>query len=217
MNKLLLPLAGLGGAGAAGLGSYMLLKDKEEGNTTKQEATFRDKYSQAILNNESSLWTSKFTILKDGGQPKHPKLQQAKTKFTVKSDDSDAQSLHKDGCKEIYDSKVEESIYFQDFKKYCSKNVGDGVTEAWITVDKKDSSKWDPKLNKLKNHNEANQGALDDVLKSLREKLTSGSQSTWDEGKRGELKQWCDGVKSEIFMGDADIKFANSKLYCAGA
>ncbi|AEW45535.1 hypothetical protein MHC_03375 [Mycoplasma haemocanis str. Illinois] len=216
MNKLLLPLAGLGGVGTVGLGSYIFLKRKEENNITKQASTFRDKYSQAILTNESSLWASKFTLLKDGEQPTHPQLKEAKTKFTTKADDEEAKSMHKEGCKDIYDSQLEESTYFQDFKKYCAKTIENGITESWITANKSESSKWDPKLNKLKDHNETNQGELDDALKTLKGKLTPNSQSTWDENKREELKQWCDGLRGEIFTGDTETKFTHAKLYCAG-
>ncbi|CBY92894.1 hypothetical protein HF1_08860 [Mycoplasma haemofelis str. Langford 1] len=211
MSKLALPLVGLGGAGAAGLGGYTLFKKFEE---TPKEQTFQDKYSHAILTAEDSLWTTKFKDLKDGSKPAHSKLVEAQTKFKTSDSDPEAQRLQKEGCQEIYNFPIKDSNYLQDFQKYCAKLIGNGVAGTWIVADNTNSSKWDAKLNSLKAHDESQNGSLDEALEALKGKLNAASESGLDNNKRGELKKWCDSVKGEIFIGDKDSRLTHAKLYC---
>ncbi|AEG73124.1 hypothetical protein MHF_0860 [Mycoplasma haemofelis Ohio2] len=215
MSKLLLPLAGLGSATAAGVGGYMLAK----GNNESTEKTFRSEYSLAVLGDTNSLWDSKFEALKNSNQstPIQPELISAKAKFAVQTSHEEAKRLQKEGCRKIYDSKIEGTAYLQDFQKYCSKTIKDGISEAWITQEKSDSQKWDPKLTKLKTHNDSENGELDATLKNLKSQLSGGTNNNWNDDKREVLKGWCDGVKGEIFIGDKDPKFIHAKLYCDGS
>ncbi|CBY92802.1 hypothetical protein HF1_07940 [Mycoplasma haemofelis str. Langford 1] len=210
MGKFLLPAAGIGGAGAAGVGGYMIFKDKP----VQPETTFRTHYSEAILKDNDALWDSKFTTLKDNGQPAHQKLAAAKTKFSSNAADEEAKRLHKEGCQDIYDSKLEKSNYLEDFKKYCSKTIKDGVTGTWITQASTETAKWNPQLTKLKSHDNSKNQALDSTLKVLKEQLSTGAETQWDNDKRNALKQWCDGIQGEIFMGSSDSKFTHAQLYC---
>nr|WP_014272644.1 hypothetical protein [Mycoplasma haemocanis] len=207
MSKLVLPLVGIGGVGVAGLGGYSLLKKSWE---TPKEQTFKDKYSHAILASGDDLWATKFKDLKDGSNPTHSRLLEAQTKFKSNDSDENAKLLQKEGCEDIYNSKLEGSNYLQDFRKYCAKLVSNAVKGTWIVDDTANSGKWDTKLNSLKTHN----GSLDTSLETLKGKLNANSGANVDANKRGELKNWCDGIKGEIFMGDKDIKFTQAQLYC---
>ncbi|AEW45504.1 hypothetical protein MHC_03220 [Mycoplasma haemocanis str. Illinois] len=212
MNKLLLSAAGIGGVGAAGLGGYIFSR----GKSTPTERTFRTHYFAAILQDNDSIWDSKFKSLKDNGQPTHPKLAAAKTKFSSNAADEEAKLLQKEACREIYDSKLKESNYLSDFKKYCSKTIKDGVTGTWIAEESTDTNKWNPQLTKLKDHNASINKELDSTLRTLKEQLASGSDTQWDVNKRNTLKQWCDSIQGWIFRGNSDSKFIQAQLYCVG-
>ncbi|AEW45495.2 hypothetical protein MHC_03175 [Mycoplasma haemocanis str. Illinois] len=215
MSKLMFSAIGVGGISVASVGGYMIIKRKAE-STAK---TFRNAYSLAILEDKDSLWNSKFEALKSDSQttPSHPKLIEAKAKFAVQTSNENAKQLQKEGCGEIYDSKLEGTTYLQDFQKYCSKTIKNGISDNWITQPKTDSSKWDPKLTALKTHNISQYGELDTALKNLKSQLLASTGNDLDENKRGILKEWCDGVQGEIFMGDKDAKFMHAKLYCTGS
>ncbi|AEG73191.1 hypothetical protein HF1_08540 [Mycoplasma haemofelis str. Langford 1] len=210
MSKTLATVAGITGAGAAGVGGYMI--SRKNGDLQPKE-TLRSKYLKAILENNDGLWNTKFEIFKSSHQPTHRKLVDAKSKHTTHI--NEAKALHQQGCKEIYDSPWEDSSHLKDFKTYCSKNVKDMFTQpnSWIVQeDTKTSGKWDQKLTDLKGHEEDKKGILNKGLKDIKDKLTT--TDSWDEAKRNSLRDWCNGIGGEIFMGEEDITFANAKLYC---
>ncbi|AEG73128.1 hypothetical protein MHF_0864 [Mycoplasma haemofelis Ohio2] len=208
-----LSLAGVGGLGASGLGGYFLLRNQEnEIPYIKAGDTFKNRYSQAILEEGSELWESKFNALRQGAEPTHPTLIKAKAQVTPK--EQDAKDLHKQGCQEIYESELQNSPHFQDFKTYCARNLKDGMgsSKSWITEDKS-GTKWNAKLTSLKSHDEGSNQALDSTLKNLKDSLPE-SNSSWDDNKREELKNWCDDAQKEIFMGEGDPWFVHAGLYC---
>ncbi|AEW45552.1 hypothetical protein MHC_03460 [Mycoplasma haemocanis str. Illinois] len=209
MGKALTALVGITGASVAGVGGYMI--STRSGNV-KTKDTFRTKYSKAILKDNDDLWNTKFDLFKGTHQPTNRKLVDAKSKHT--SNASEAKDLHKQGCKEIYDSPWQNSSHLKDFQTYCARNVKDMFTKpnSWIEEDAKTSGKWDQKLTNLKSHEEDKKGALDAGLRAVKDKL-SGNDS-WDETKRNSLKSWCNEIGKEIFMGEEDIKFSNVTLYC---
>ncbi|CBY92804.1 hypothetical protein HF1_07960 [Mycoplasma haemofelis str. Langford 1] len=216
MSKLMLPLAGIGGASAAGLGGYMLMKGNEKAPAIQKEETFRTKYSQAILGDTDDLWNTKFDTLKGTGQPSHQKLKDAKTKSGVSGPETEAKELHKQGCREIYDSEIKSSLYLTDFQTYCSKTIKDAIDKSknWISSEAGSTTgDWDSQLTQLKSHDETNKGALDSKLKTLVDKLKQDSHSV-DEADRKAIKEWCDSTQKEIFMGESDHRFSHSQLYC---
>ncbi|CBY92905.1 hypothetical protein HF1_08970 [Mycoplasma haemofelis str. Langford 1] len=213
MSKLSLPMLGLGGLGAAGLGGYSLLKGKN--NPAQKEETFGFRYSKALLRKESNLWDSKFNLLKEGTEPSHPTLKSARTKATSGGNDQEAKELHKKGCQEIYDSNLKNTSYLNDFKSYCAKNLKDemGSSKKWISEGASDTTKWNAKLKSLLTHDEAKNHVLDISLASLKKTLT-GEDSTWGDEKRKSLKEWCDASQKEIFEGKEDSRFVQADLYC---
>ncbi|AEW45497.1 hypothetical protein MHC_03185 [Mycoplasma haemocanis str. Illinois] len=214
MNKIALPLVGISGLGASSVGGYLLFRNKwNETPYVKKENTFRNRYSQATLEEESELWESKFNSFQNGATPTHPTLIKAKNQVTTKA--QNAKDLHKLGCKEIYESEIHNSPYFQDFKSYCSRTIKDGMgsTKNWISAGKEDGSKWNPKLTNLKTHKTEDHHTLDSTLENLKNSLT-GTDANWDNEKREALKNWCDGIQKEIFMGDKSPEFIHAGLYC---
>ncbi|AEW45515.1 hypothetical protein MHC_03275 [Mycoplasma haemocanis str. Illinois] len=214
-SKFLIPSVVLAGS-AVGAGGYLLFSNqgKEHVKTNRPE-TFRSRYSKSILSEGDNLWDTKFEALKNNETPANQKLLDAKLKHT--SDTNAAKKLHKQGCREIYDSPIKESIHLKDFKTYCAKTIKDGITkpETWISQeDTKNTGKWDPKLTALKDHTDQKSGSLDESLATLKNKLSSGSTRSWNESERNELKNWCKTVEGEVFEGEENIKFANAKLYC---
>ncbi|AEG73178.1 hypothetical protein HF1_08410 [Mycoplasma haemofelis str. Langford 1] len=211
---------GLAGGTATAVGGGVLVsksslfQDAPTPVTTKQKETFKQKYKFALFSEEDSLWDTRFSTFSNGKQPTHPKLTEAKSKSSSQADD--AKALHKQGCKAIYDSEIEDSPYLEDFKNYCSKTIKDGITGTWIEQNNTQGDKWNPKLTSLKDHADAKDGVLDDKLKALKAKLTAAPSSSpnWDNDKRKELTDWCDAAKSSIFMGDEDSQVKHSKLYC---
>ncbi|CBY92898.1 hypothetical protein HF1_08900 [Mycoplasma haemofelis str. Langford 1] len=219
MSKLVLPLAGIGGASVAAAGGYMVFGRDNKSITPKVEETFKSKYSQAILSDNSDLWASKLEALKGNGNPVHQKLAEAKKKAqseTKGAEPSQAKQLLIDGCKEIYESKLKDSPYAQDFKSYCAKTIKDGITGTWLAGGHTGSgTKWDQGLTNLKSQNNDN---LDSLLKDLKGKLPSDSgTTTFDDSHRQSLKDWCETSQKEIFMGETDPRFINSKSYCLEA
>ncbi|AEW45584.1 hypothetical protein MHC_03620 [Mycoplasma haemocanis str. Illinois] len=215
MGKLLLPLAGIGGISAAAVGGYIVFGRDNKAISTMKEATFKSKYSQAILPNESNLWASKLEALKGDGNPIHKKLEEAKKKAQTETGGTSqpqAKQLLMDGCKAIYDSQLKDSPYEKDFKSYCSKTIKDGITGTLLAGGHTGSgTKWDQGLTNLKDKSNEK---LDSALRDLKGKLTSGSRTTFDDSQRQSLKNWCEASQKEIFMGETDSRFINSKLYC---
>ncbi|AEG73199.1 hypothetical protein HF1_08630 [Mycoplasma haemofelis str. Langford 1] len=205
MSKLILPTLGLGGAGAAGFGAYMLIP-------RDAEITFAVKYKNAILNptGDESLWNSKFTSL-NGKTVKHLKLQSAVTQHSSNSEN--AKALHKEACKDIYNSPFENSDYQKDFQDYCARNLKDEIGSKWIT-EEKGGSKWTARLTSLKSHSESN-GELDDTLKGIKTSISNDNNNTFDDTKRENLKNWCTSAGAEIFNSTEDARFKLVKLYCS--
>ncbi|CBY92818.1 hypothetical protein HF1_08100 [Mycoplasma haemofelis str. Langford 1] len=212
MSKLTLPLLGVGGAGIASAGGYMIFSEKGYTQTKKSE-TFRSRYAPAILGVEDKLWDSKFTSFKQSGNPKHPTLASAKSKSSS-AEDSEAKDLYKRGCQEIYDSAWEDSSYFDDFKSYCVKTVKEGIgdSKTWINEETTNKGKWDTKLTSLKTHNQTQNKVLDKKLEDLKTQLSNISE--FQESHRKLLKEWCSSSQGEIFMGNGDPIVTHSTLYC---
>ncbi|AEG73147.1 hypothetical protein MHF_0889 [Mycoplasma haemofelis Ohio2] len=214
MSKLTLPLLGVGGAGIASAGGYMIFSEKGDTHTKKPE-TFRSKYAPAILGVEDKLWDSKFTSFKQSGNPKHPTLASAKSKSSP-TEDSGAKDLYKRGCQEIYDSVWEGSSYFDDFKSYCAKTVKEGIgnSKTWISEEATTKGKWDTKLTSLKTHNQTQNKVLDKKLEDLKIQISSLTEDKLEEKHRKLLKEWCSSSQGEIFMGNGDPIVTHSTLYC---
>ncbi|AEW45585.1 hypothetical protein MHC_03625 [Mycoplasma haemocanis str. Illinois] len=213
MNKLLFSALGLGGISAASAVGYILIREKDK-PISKQEETFKTKYAKAILKDSDNLWDSKFGNLKSGDQPSHPTLAQAKTQSS--SNQETAKSLHKQGCQEIYNSKIEGTTYLNDFQTYCAKNFKDATASSkqWISDEHSQKEKWDPKLTSLNTRETNQKGKLDVGLSTLKETLSKVSNSTWEDSHRQSLKQWCDESQKSIFNGEEDEKFIQAGLYC---
>ncbi|CBY92851.1 hypothetical protein HF1_08430 [Mycoplasma haemofelis str. Langford 1] len=212
MGKLLLPVLGAGGVGTAAVGGYILFKDNFS-SAPSPEKTFRSQYPNAILKGDSNLWDDKFKTLKDGEQPAHSTLVQAKSK--AESSEEEAKDLHKRGCKEIYDSKLGGTAYLSDFQSYCSKNLKDAITtpKTWISDENTQSGKWDNKLTSLSTHASQN-GALDEKLNALKTTLSKISTKAWTNEHRKNLKDWCDASQKSIFLGEQDPRFIHVGIYC---
>nr|WP_014272558.1 hypothetical protein [Mycoplasma haemocanis] len=191
-----------------------LFKENTNSVTSKKKETFRDKYKEAILSKESELWNSKFTVLKGNGEPTHPTLKNSKG--NIKSNESKAKDLHKQGCAEIYDSEWENSLYLKDFQIYCAKTMKDGISkgETWNEQAHTESNPWNAKLTSLHSHGVT----LSESLKKIKEQISKGSDlaPNWSESKRKALKDWCDAIQLEIFLGENESQFKNAKLYCVG-
>ncbi|AEW45545.1 hypothetical protein MHC_03425 [Mycoplasma haemocanis str. Illinois] len=207
MSKVLFSLLGTSVTAVVG---YILFKNN---STSNPEKTFKNQYPEAILKAESNLWNSKFKSLKDGGQPTHATLALAKSK--IGNDETEAKTLHRRGCEEIYNSKFKETAYLNDFQLYCSKNLKDVITtpKTWITDDNTKGNKWDSKLTSLSTH-DTQQGELDESLSALKTTLSQLSQKTWTNEHRKNLKDWCDAAQTSIFSGDKELKFIHAGLYC---
>ncbi|AEW45561.1 hypothetical protein MHC_03505 [Mycoplasma haemocanis str. Illinois] len=205
MSKLILPV--IGGVGVVGFGAYMM-------TPRGTEITFKNKYKNAILGttDNAALWNSKFTLL-NGKTVRHPKLRLAVIKYS--SDSEYAKTLHKEGCKEIYNAPVKHSEYRKDFKDYCSKNLKDEIGNKWIT-EENNGSKWTAKLTSLKSH-DSNNGELDGTLKRIKTSISGDNNNTFDDTKRGDLKAWCTSAGAEIFESPESDLFKLVKLYCSEA
>ncbi|CBY93003.1 hypothetical protein HF1_09950 [Mycoplasma haemofelis str. Langford 1] len=200
MNKAIPISLRAAGAGGLGLGGWALSRPKVTD-------PYKEKYSFAILKDgDSALWDKKFKSL-ENANPTHETLRKATGSV---GDESTRKSHHKNGCREIYESSVKDDKYLDDFKKYCSKNNEDAIGGSWIAVGTEDSvspSKWNDKLKALKSKKD--QETLQ-ALKTLAGKVTDSP----DKAQRDELKQWCDGQKSELFLGDNDPFTSGIKSYC---
>ncbi|AEW45146.1 hypothetical protein MHC_01400 [Mycoplasma haemocanis str. Illinois] len=213
MSKyLVLSLGGIG-VGAAGVGGLLTFRPWE----TKE--TFSNKYQYALLDTskDNDSWNSKYTALKQA-TPKHPTLSKAvlASKKSPSPNDAEAKKIMREGCKSIYDSPYEGSEYLDDFKKYCSKTNQDAsANSTWNTDNTNTSNKWDTTLTSLKDHNFSEKGKLTAALSQLKENIKG--KSTFEQTHRESLKNWCDGVKIEPFMGSDSKEFKNQELYCKGS
>ncbi|AEW45583.1 hypothetical protein MHC_03615 [Mycoplasma haemocanis str. Illinois] len=208
-------LALVGGTATAVGGGVLISKSPLFQNSqSQQRETFKHRYSKATLGENDPLWETKFSNFSGNVQPTHEKLKEAKTKHT--SNPNEAKSLHKRGCKEIYDSEWEGSRFLNDFKSYCSKTMGDAMKDigTWIDQESSADGKWNTKLTSLSSHDEKQNGILEGALKNLKTSLTPSSGSNWDADKRTSLNNWCKEVKASIFAGEEDMPFKHAKLYC---
>ncbi|AEW45661.2 hypothetical protein MHC_04015 [Mycoplasma haemocanis str. Illinois] len=210
MSKVL--ILSLGGVGVAGVGTgaLFILKPWES-----KVVTFSDKYKYALLDTSKhdSFWDSKYTALKTNAGKKHTKLVKAYDEATKQTspNELEAKRLMREGCKEIYESPVENSEYKDDFKNYCSKtNSEASSTQNWNSENTADSSnnKWDTPLNSLKSHQEG----LVDALFQLKTTLSGGT--SFNQSHRETIKNWCDGIKKEPFMGTDSLEFKNQERFC---
>ncbi|AEG72653.1 hypothetical protein MHF_0377 [Mycoplasma haemofelis Ohio2] len=213
-KTLALSLGGLG-AGGAGIGGLLALKPWES------EETFATKYKHALLDTskDSDSWKSKYEELKTK-DPAHPTLKKAATeaKKNPSSNEVAAKQLLREGCKAIYESPYGDSKYKDDFKKYCSRNNKDASSgDAWNTdtTENNSGNKWDASLTSLKGHDTSKNGDLVDVLSQLKEEIKS-KNSTFEKTYREKLKNWCESVQKEPFMGSDSLEFKNQELYCKG-
>ncbi|CBY92330.1 hypothetical protein HF1_03220 [Mycoplasma haemofelis str. Langford 1] len=215
-KSLALSLGGLG-AGAAGVGGLLTFKPWET------QETFATKYKHALLDTskDSDSWNNKYTALKQA-TPKHPKLLKAvsESKKSPSPNDAEAKKLMREGCKAIYESPHEKSEYLNDFKKYCSKTNQEASTNTtWntdnVTTSGSGTNKWDTSLTSLKSHNFSQKGNLVEALVKLKEDIKE--KSTFEQTHRERLKNWCDKVKTETFMGSDSLEFKNQDLYCKGS
>ncbi|CBY92433.1 hypothetical protein HF1_04250 [Mycoplasma haemofelis str. Langford 1] len=215
MSKTLtLSLGGLG-VGGAGVGGLYALKPWESSINT-----FKEKYPEAILNTaeDSDSWSSKYNSLKST-KPKHPTLirtyDEATKKTPATADDTKAKRLMREGCQEIYQSKIGNPDNFSDFKNYCSKTNKDSSTiSKWNAEEPstQQNNKWDKSLNLLKDHDPSTKGELPEALQRLKASLTG--KTSYEQSNRQELKGWCDSVQLEPFEGKDSSNFKSQELYC---
>ncbi|AEG73350.1 hypothetical protein MHF_1102 [Mycoplasma haemofelis Ohio2] len=201
MNKLVPVSLGALGAGGLGAGGWALSR-------SKVIDPYSEKYKFAILKDEDrTLWEEKFKLLASA-TPSHETLKKASGS---QGDESSRKANHKKGCHEIYGLSTKDTKYLEDFKKYCSKNNGDVMGSGWIsetTEPPTSPSKWDTKLTSLKNKKDQ------ETVKALKELAAKLTESTFDKGKRDELKTWCDGGKSGIYLGEDDPSTKVIRSYC---
>ncbi|CBY92332.1 hypothetical protein HF1_03240 [Mycoplasma haemofelis str. Langford 1] len=194
---------GMGSVGAAGAGGYFLLKPETE--------TFKTKYKHSLLSKDgdSSIWDARHTSL-NGKTPTHKKLKEAVTNY---SSTDNSKRLHREACLEIYEMPAESKEYLSDFESYCTKNMGDALAPKTVISDPKETTtEWDKKLNALKGLGSDKVESLPSELKTL--KNTIGSASP-DANHRETLKNWCDGMKTKMFVGSEDSRFQDFSNYCA--
>ncbi|AEG72863.1 hypothetical protein MHF_0591 [Mycoplasma haemofelis Ohio2] len=204
MNKL-----AFSAAGAAGVGGFMLFKDRES-----PEITFEQRYKNALLTSDSNLWGSKLTALK-AGTTAHSKLAEAAQKGKENDKDAEATQLLKEGCFLIYKEPIKDSKYLEDFKKYCSKTNKDAGTGNWNS-DEKNNESWNSSLDALKSHGAAQYGELDDKLSALKTELSTKT-TPYDDTTRDKLKGWCEEVQAHIFEGSESKEFKQQEKYCRKA
>ncbi|CBY92388.1 hypothetical protein HF1_03800 [Mycoplasma haemofelis str. Langford 1] len=212
----------LGTAGAGGLGAGGLIASKPWQSTSKEVpkvvASIKDKYSVALLDptKDETIWIKKYDVLKSSS-PNNLTLQEAlkKSKDPNKNEE-EAKRLMKEGCKEIYESKIDDSKSFSDFRQLCSKNNEDASKAGdWNTDDVTTSNnKWDKALKKLKEHNIDTNDELDSLLVALKESIGANQTTTFDQALRTKVKDWCTNARGEMFEGENSIKFKNQETFC---
>ncbi|AEW45147.1 hypothetical protein MHC_01405 [Mycoplasma haemocanis str. Illinois] len=206
----------IGGTGGV-LGSYHSspnFQPKKKIVNPKLNVRFKDKYKTPLLdlNGDEEIWNTKWNLLKDG-KPTHPKLLKAKETNTQQQD---SKKLHKEGCKDIYDSATMATPYFLDFKYYCSKTNKDVIKGDWISEDTKNpktKNEWDEPLKDLSSATEK------DLVKELLElfkkiKKDTKTPSKFDENHREKLKEWCDLISEGFYLGEGLQDVENAKKFC---
>ncbi|AEW45189.1 hypothetical protein MHC_01615 [Mycoplasma haemocanis str. Illinois] len=209
MNKLILTSLGAIGVGGTGIGGYILLNPAESPKT-KKSTPFKERYEKSLLNldGDSTIWESKFSLLKKGN-PNHPSLKGISTK-----EDNIAKSLHKQGCRDLYDSSSENSNYLEDFKNYCAKLIEDVVSGNWIEGEKTQTrTKWDAKLKDMKSKKDK---LLSPSLQELTGKLTSSGE-TFSETERKLLEDWCNSRRKDLSQGEEGKLIEEIKNYCVNS
>ncbi|CBY92386.1 hypothetical protein HF1_03780 [Mycoplasma haemofelis str. Langford 1] len=212
MGKLLPASLGAVGAGGAGIGGYMLLNPSEN----QKVITFKEKYSKSLLdlseNKDESIWKTKLTSLKSQ-TPNHPDLREVSAVAKGDGGEDKAKPLHKEACRKIYDSPSDNQSYFEDFKKYCSKLIGDLITETWISSESSSDSKWNTRLGSLI----SKKGELiSQKLKDLVAKLPTDNNNNFTPEQRKELQAWCSPQKEQLFLGEESKVIDEIKSYCTG-
>ncbi|CBY92551.1 hypothetical protein HF1_05430 [Mycoplasma haemofelis str. Langford 1] len=206
MSKLTFTAVSTLGAGAAGTGGFLLMKELQT-----PKIKFKDKYSHALIKDSDNLWDSKFALLKAANpEPKHPKLLQAFKDSKESSKESGAKELMKQTCTSLHE-EVMSSDYVKDFEKYCAKNNKDASKITW-NDEANSSDKWNASLTALKSHDYVNNGELGKELADLKTKIAS--LNSYENAHREELKKWCDKVKDHVYWGSHSKEFKQQELYC---
>ncbi|AEW45186.1 hypothetical protein MHC_01600 [Mycoplasma haemocanis str. Illinois] len=212
MSKLLISSLGMVSAGGIGIGGYLLFNPSEN----KKFTTFKEKYSKSLLDlsgkSDETIWNTKLTALKSQ-TPNHPSLKEVSAVVKEERGEEKAKPLHKETCQKIYDSPSNNQSYFEDFKKYCSKLIGDLITGDWVSQESSADSKWNTKLGSLVNK----KGELiSQKLKDLVGKLPAGNNDSFTEAHRKDLKDWCSSKKEQLFNGEESNVIEEIKSYCTG-
>ncbi|AEG72655.1 hypothetical protein MHF_0379 [Mycoplasma haemofelis Ohio2] len=201
----------LSGAGGIAGSYYVTPKRSSKAISSKLSTRFRDKYKFPLLNEEGDgdIWKSRWNRLKTG-KPTHKKLLEA---IKIQSQESKSQDLHKEGCQDIYNSKVITTPYLSDFTLYCSKTNKETIGKGkWISGDVKSKSKneWDSPLEGLR---KATRKDLDYRLSELHDKIKDAKVKL-EEKHRKELKEWCDSISEEMYLGEEKRDIKNAKSFC---
>ncbi|AEG72643.1 hypothetical protein MHF_0366 [Mycoplasma haemofelis Ohio2] len=206
----------IGGTGGA-LGSYhsSSIKPKHKTFNPKLNVRFKDKYKNPLLDldGDKDIWDAKWNSLKTG-KPIHPKLQKA---IETKERAEDSKKLHREGCQDIYNSATMATPYFLDFKYYCSKTNKDVIKGNWISANIKDNKKanskseWDEPLKDLE---KADKKSLGRELLELLRKIDPKTPQKFDDSHREKLKEWCDFISEEFYLGDSSRGVDNAKRFC---
>ncbi|AEW45167.1 hypothetical protein MHC_01505 [Mycoplasma haemocanis str. Illinois] len=217
MGKGIYFALGTAGAGGLGVGGLVVLKSRQP-SSTKTITSIREKYSVALLNakGDADIWTKKYTAL-ETYSPNHPILKDAASKKSgANPNEEEIKKILKDGCEAIYSSDAQEPHNFSDFKALCSKTNENatGSGKNWVTDEpsKADTNKWDNVLTTLKNHDIFNKWILDSTLLALKEEIKN--DQTFSQEKRTKLKDWCNSVKSGIFLGEESPEFKSQEDFC---
>ncbi|AEW45188.1 hypothetical protein MHC_01610 [Mycoplasma haemocanis str. Illinois] len=217
MGKVAYLTVGVAGAGGLSIGGLIAFKPWPHNNTevSKVAVSIKERYSIALLDpsKDEAIWTKKYEILKTSS-PHNSALRAAleKSKEPNKNE-VEAKRLLKEGCKEIYESQVDDSAAFSDFKKICSKNNEDASkTGDWNTDEVTASNnKWDKALEALNKHNG---NELDSQLSELKKEIKPAQPTTFDQTLRTKVKNWCSSTRGEMFEGEYSIKFKNQEAFC---
>ncbi|AEW45160.1 hypothetical protein MHC_01470 [Mycoplasma haemocanis str. Illinois] len=216
MSKLTPVAFLLSGAGGIAGSYYVSPKQSSKTVSSKLNTRFRDKYKFPLLQEQGDedIWKSKWELLKTG-KPTHKKLLEA---IKIKDQEKKSQDLHKEGCQDIYNSKVITTPYLSDFTLYCSKTNKDAIGKGkWISEDFKSQPKgktnaWDEPLEKLRKTEKKD---LDYKLSDLYNQIKD-TKVNLEEKHRKTLKEWCDSIAGGMFLGEEKRGIGNAKNFCIG-
>ncbi|CBY92483.1 hypothetical protein HF1_04750 [Mycoplasma haemofelis str. Langford 1] len=191
--KMCLGCAGLAGVSGAGYLGWRSLPTKE---------SLKSKYQLAVKGffDDTTTINKKLEALKEeSSQPKHPDLQIAKQKKKDKKAD-EAKSAFEKGCKSIHEESID-SLYFDDFKNYCSFNNGDKIETGKGLVDKDTDfdSSWD-------GFKQKGEGDLQEGFQDIHKTKGQNVDATW----KGKMLTECKRLSTEIFKGE----IPNFKEFC---